>query len=81
MTVWFLYARFQARTPFQPVWGGPRYIPGNDLSDAGPLEVVLRTTVGGVLFVAFLFLCWHLFVRRLWNRGTPTAASTAPAVP
>jgi hypothetical protein len=81
MTVWFLYARFQARTPFEPLWGGPRYISGNDLSDAAPLEVLVRTTLGGVLFAAFLWLCWRLFVRRLWERGTPTAASTAPAVP
>jgi hypothetical protein len=81
MTVWFLYARFEARTPFQAVWGGPGYIEGNDLSDAGFLEVLLRTTVGGVLFAAFLLLCWRLFVRRLWERGTPTAASPSPAVP
>jgi hypothetical protein len=81
MTTWFLYARFRARTPFQPVWGGPHYIPGNDLSDAGPLEVLVRTTIGGILFAGFLWLCWRLFVRRLWARGTPTAAQTSPAVP
>ena len=81
MTTWFLYARFRARTPFQPFWGGPRYIPGNDLSDAGLLEVLVRTTVGGVLFAGFLWLCWRLFVRRLWDRGTPTAAEQAPALP
>jgi hypothetical protein len=81
MTVWFLYARFGARTPFQAVWGGPEYIAGNDLSDAGFLEVLVRTTIGGVLFAAFLLLCWRLFVRRLWERGTPTAASPSPAVP
>ena len=81
MTVWFLYARFEARTPFQAVWGGPEYIAGNDLSDAGFLEVLARTTVGGVLFAAFLLLCWRLFVRRLWERGTPTAAFPSPAVP
>lgn len=80
MTVWFLYARFDARTPFQAVWGGPQYIEGNDLSDAGFLEVLVRTTIGGVLFAAFLVLCWRLFVRRLWERGTP-AASPSPAVP
>jgi hypothetical protein len=43
--------------------------------------VLVRTTVGGVLFAAFLWLCWRLFVRRLWERGTPTAAPPAPAVP
>jgi hypothetical protein len=81
MTVWFLYARFEARTPFQAVWGGPEYIVGNDLSDAGFLEVLVRTTIGGVLFAAFLLLCWRFFVRRLWERGTPTPASPSPAVP
>lgn len=70
MVAWFLYARFDARTPFQPVWGGPDYLPpGNDLSDAGVLEVVIRTSIGGVLFVAFLWLLWKILIRRLWNRG------------
>ena len=69
MISWFLYARFDARTPFQPTWGGPAYIAGNDLSDAGWVEVAVRTGIGGVLFVAFLFLCWKLFGRRLWDRG------------
>lgn len=70
LIAWFLYARFGAKTPFQPVWGGPSYLPaGNDLSDAGPLEVAIRTSIGGVLFFAFLWLCWQVFGRRLWNRG------------
>lgn len=69
MIAWFLYARFGARTPFQPVWGGPRYISGNDLSDAGWVEVVVRTGIGGVLFAGFLYLCWRAFGRRLWERG------------
>ena len=69
MVSWFLYARFDARTPFEPVWGGPNYIGGNDLSDAGWVEVVVRTGIGGVLFGLFLWLCWRLFVRRLWDRG------------
>ena len=69
MVSWFLYARFEVKTPFQPAWGGPHYLPGNDLSDAGPLEVIVRTTIGGVLFAGFVWLCWVTFVRRLWNRG------------
>lgn len=69
MTAWFLYARFQAKTPFQPIWGGPRYVVGNDLSDAGPLEVVVRTTIAGILFAGFLWLLWRYLVRRLWERG------------
>ena len=73
MLTWFLYARFGARTPFEPVWAGPHYVVGNDLSEAGPLEVLVRTTVGGVLFALFLWICWSLFVRRLWERGTEPA--------
>lgn len=69
MISWFLYARFDARTPFQPVWGGPGYVTGNDLSDAGAWEVAVRTGIGGILFAAFLWLCWVGFVRRLWARG------------
>jgi LexA-binding, inner membrane-associated putative hydrolase len=69
MISWFLYARFDVEAPFQPIWGGPRFVVGNDLSDAGWLEVLTRTAIGGVLFVAFLWLCWVVFARRLWNRG------------
>lgn len=69
MISWFLYARFEAKTPFQPGWGGPWYVPGNDLSDAGALEVIIRTSIGGALFAAFLWLCWRLFIQRLWRRG------------
>ena len=50
-------------------------VAGNDLSDAGWLEVLTRSAIGGVLFAAFLGLCWVVFVRRLWNR-----AQDAPAV-
>lgn len=76
MVSWFLYARFGARTPFEPIWGGPRYVTGNDLSDAGALEVAVRTGIGGVLFVAFLWLCWVTFGRRLWERAPATIATT-----
>lgn len=69
MISWFLVARFGERTPFQPIWGGPRYVEGNDLSDAGWVEVVVRTSIGGVLFAVFLYLCWRLFLSRLWERG------------
>ena len=66
---WFIYARFDAQTPLQLGWGGPEYVPGNDLSDAGWLEVLVRTTIGAVLFAGFLWLCWRLVIRRLWERG------------
>jgi membrane-bound metal-dependent hydrolase YbcI (DUF457 family) len=69
LTAWFLYARFEARVPWQPVWDGPRYLVGADLSDAGPLEVAIRTGIGGVAFALFMWLCWRLFIRRLWERG------------
>ncbi|HEX5618240.1 MAG TPA: metal-dependent hydrolase [Solirubrobacteraceae bacterium] len=75
MIVWFLYARFEVKVPWQPTWGGPAYVPGNDLSDAGVLEVLIRTTIGGVLFAAFLWLCWRLFIQRLWLRASSPALS------
>ena len=78
MTAWFLYARAGARTPFQPVWGGPHYIAGNDISDAGLAEVIRDTLIGGALFAVFLVACWYLFGRRLWERGVgPPVVRTA----
>jgi membrane-bound metal-dependent hydrolase YbcI (DUF457 family) len=69
LLAWFLYARLDARTPLQLVWGGPHYITGNDISDSGPLEVAVRTGIGAILFTGFLWLCWIGFGRRLWQRG------------
>lgn len=70
MVSWFLYARFGAKTPFQPVWNGPTYITSfNDLSDAGPLEVLWRSAIGAVLLAGFLYLVWKLVGARLWRRG------------
>ncbi len=69
MIAWFTYARTEANAPWNPVWAGPEWVEGNDLSDAGVLEVVIRTAIGGALFALFLVLCWKLFVRRLWERG------------
>jgi membrane-bound metal-dependent hydrolase YbcI (DUF457 family) len=69
MVSWFLYARLQVKVPFQPIWGGPRFVPGNDLSDASFVEVTIRTAIGGVLFFAFVYLCWVTFIRRLWLRA------------
>jgi membrane-bound metal-dependent hydrolase YbcI (DUF457 family) len=78
---WFLYARLDARTPLQLEWGGPAYVVGNDLSDAGALEVLLRTALGGVLFAGFLWLCWRSFGRRLWARGYDVPVASAHAQP
>ena len=69
MLSWFLYSRLVLGDPWQPHWGGPDFVPGTDLSDAGWLEVVVRTTIGGVLFAGFVYLFWRLFVARLWERG------------
>ncbi len=69
MLSWFLYSRFVLRDPFEPHWNGPSFVAGNDLSDAGWAEVLVRTTIGGVLFAGFLWLCWRLFISRLWARG------------
>lgn len=74
MTSWFIYARLGARAPFQPVWGGPVYVRGNDLSDASFVEVAVRTSIGAVAFVLFLWACWVGFGRRLWERATPSPA-------
>ena len=80
MTVWFLYARTGAHTPFQPVWGGPDYLPvGVDLSAAGWTEVLLRTATGGVLFAGFAWVAWRAFGRRLWERAASPAIATSPA--
>ncbi len=81
MLSWFLYARFGARTPFEAWWGGPGYVEGNDLSDAGVLEVLLRTAVGGVLFALFLVLLWRVVGRRLWARGVdpPSVVRRTPS--
>lgn len=81
MLSWFLYARLHVEAPFQPVWGGPRYVPGADLSGASWLEVVLRTSVGGVLFAGLLWVLWVGFVRRLWARGVdpPAVVRRRPA--
>lgn len=69
MVSWFLYARIDAKAPIDLIWGGPSWVKGNDLSDASFLEVLIRTSIGGVLFFLFLTLCWKLFIKRLWQRG------------
>ncbi len=69
MTAWFIYARTGANVSFSPAWRGPAWVEANDLSDSGWVEVVARTTVGGILFFLFVWICWRLFIRRLWERG------------
>ncbi len=78
MITWFLYARFDARTPFEPFWGGPEYIGGNDISDAGLAEVLVRTVIGAVLLAVFLWACWRTFGKRLWERGYDVPAAEPP---
>ena len=69
LAAWFLYARGRDDAPLDLVWGGPGWIEGNDLSDAGWVEVLWRTSLGGALFAVFLAVCWHLFLSRLWDRA------------
>ena len=73
MATWFLAARLDG-APFQPVWGGPRFVAGSDLSDAGFVEVAVRTSIGAALFALFLWAGWSLFVRRLWARAVDPAS-------
>jgi hypothetical protein len=82
MSVWFLYARFDARMPLGALWGGPAYLPaGNDLSDAGVVEVLTRTALGAVLFAACGWIGWRVFGRRLWERAAahPSSLAMSPA--
>lgn len=70
LIAWFLYARYgEVAKPLDVMWGGPHFVHGNDISDSGVVEVLWRTGLGGVLFVAFLWLCWRMFGKRLWARG------------
>lgn len=83
MASWFLFARVVDKAPFQPWWNTPTYVAANDLSDAGYVEVLVRTSIGGVLFALFLWVCWVAFARRLWQRGYDApgivASRAAPA--
>jgi membrane-bound metal-dependent hydrolase YbcI (DUF457 family) len=80
LIAWFLYARLDVRTPLDLAWGGPGYVEGNDISDSGLVEVLVRTGIGGVLFAGFLWLCWRIFGRRLWERGYDVPVVAAGAV-
>jgi membrane-bound metal-dependent hydrolase YbcI (DUF457 family) len=76
MIVWFIYARFQVRTPWQPVWGGPLYVPGNHLNHGSAWSIAGSLAIGAVAFALFVYLSWVLVVRRLWERaGACEAAS------
>lgn len=60
----------------------PAYLPaGNDLSDAGVVEVLTRTAVGGLLFGACLWIGWRVLGRRLWERAAarPPSLAVSPA--
>jgi hypothetical protein len=40
-------------------------------------KVLARTMIDGVLFAAFVTLCWFLFGRRLWERAGRPAHEVA----
>lgn len=71
MVVWFVYARFQVHTPWQPVWGGPKYVPGNHLNHGSAWDIAGSLMLGAVAFVLFTYVSWILVVRRLWERARP----------
>ena len=75
MVSWFVFARTDADVPLDWSWGGPYWVEANDLSDAGWVEVLVRTGIGGVLFALFLWLSWILLVRRLWQRASYPAGA------
>jgi len=79
MVAWFLYARFQVKVPWQPVWGGPKYVKGNHLDHGTWYAVTGRLFLGAAALAVFLYLCWILFVRRLWQRAAPSPTSVALA--
>ena len=71
------------RTPFEPHWGGPDFVPGTDLSDAvGARDAACAPTIGGVLLRrCSSSLCWRLFVRRLWDRAyDPPIVERGPGI-
>lgn len=80
MITWFLYARLNAGVPLDLSWGGPGFVVGTDLSDAGPMEVLAKTATGGLLFAAFLVVGWFVLVRRLWQRGVDPPLVRASAI-
>jgi membrane-bound metal-dependent hydrolase YbcI (DUF457 family) len=79
MVAWFLYARFEVKVPWQPVWGGPNYVAGHYLQYGSREEVAIRLVIGGVALLVFFWLCWISFVRRLWRRAAPLPGLEHPA--
>jgi membrane-bound metal-dependent hydrolase YbcI (DUF457 family) len=70
MVAWFIYARFQIKAPWQPVWGGPEYVPGNYLNKGSTaFTTTWHLVAGGFAFVAFVALIWMTFVKKLWKRA------------
>jgi hypothetical protein len=69
LIAWFCFARFRVHAPWQPVWGGPKYVPGNYLATGSDLEIAVRSIIGAAGLGLALWLIWLLFARRLWQRG------------
>ena len=80
MISWFTFARTDLHAHIDVSWSGPDWVQGNDLSAAGLAEELQRTAIGGLLFAAFVWACWIVFVRRLWDRGGSGARPVRPRV-
>jgi hypothetical protein len=74
---WTLYARTQAKTPWDVSWGGPYYVDQIDLTPGTWWEQFTSVMIGAVLMTVFLIVCWKLFLKRLWDRGYDPPALTA----
>ena len=69
IVAWTLYARLIYRAPWDPSWGGPRYIDRVDISDSSFWEATQSVLLGAAGLTVFLFVAWRLVIRRLWERG------------
>ena len=45
MVSWFLYARFDVKVPWQPVWGGPNYVKGNHLMTQSWQHILISISI------------------------------------
>ncbi|HET9443539.1 MAG TPA: metal-dependent hydrolase [Acidimicrobiales bacterium] len=79
IAAWTIYARFVAKAPWDPSWGGPAYVERIDVSPGSWWSEFRSAAIGAVLLAAFVALVWRLVVRRWWQQGysVPLAAPAA----